>query len=326
MLMTRMAALMGGIAFAMLAVAAPTSSAESTGNAGAGLWPADYTPGLSASDCGIFTLDSNGFCVASDVDGVELGVKFRSSKAVVISGVRIYRVDTDAVTGSLWSAAGGPALTTGTFSQGAGHKWQDLTFDQPVSIVPGQTYIASYHSPNAQYAFEYEYFTDSELTVGPITALRSVEGDPNGVYCYDRESCDHFPANTYRDLNYWVSPLWSYDFAGFYRPVDNAPTWNSAKAGSAIPVKFSLGGDLGLDILKSGSPSVSTVTCPGSTATTDSIEQTVTAGGSSLTYDSTAGQYVYTWKTQKAWAGKCMQFELGLNDDTSHTFLVRFTK
>jgi Tol biopolymer transport system component len=33
----------------------------------------------------------------------------------------------------------------------------------------------------------------------------------------------------------------SYQFAGFFAPVDNLPTINSAKAGSAIPVKFSLG-------------------------------------------------------------------------------------
>ena len=56
------------------------------------------------------------------------------------------------------------------------------------------------------------------------------------------------------------------------------------------------------------------------------IEQTVAASGSGLSYDAAAGQYVYVWKTDKSWAGKCMRFELGLNDDTSHTFLARFTK
>ena len=39
-----------------------------------------------------------------------------------------------------------------------------------------------------------------------------------------------------------------YDFGGFFSPVDNPDVLNRAKAGSAIPVKFSLGGDQGLDI------------------------------------------------------------------------------
>ena len=37
-----------------------------------------------------------------------------------------------------------------------------------------------------------------------------------------------------------------YDFGGFYPPVNPAPALNQAKAGSAIPLKFSLGGDQGL--------------------------------------------------------------------------------
>ena len=58
----------------------------------------------------------------------------------------------------------------------------------------------------------------------------------------------------------------------------------------------------------------------------DAVEETVTAGGSSLSYDAGADQYVYTWKTSKSWAGKCYRFELGLDDDTSHTFDVQFKR
>jgi hypothetical protein len=47
--------------------------------------------------------------------------------------------------------------------------------------------------------------------------------------------------------------------------------------GSAIPVKFSLGGDQGLDVLRTGYPQVATVSCSTS-APTDVIETTVTAG------------------------------------------------
>jgi len=206
------------------------------------------------------------------------------------------------------------------------HAWRDVAFSNAVSIVPGQVYIASYNSPNAQYAFEYEYFTNSALTVGPITALQSVEGSRNGVYCYLGEPCNLFPSNSYRDLNYWVTPLWSYAFSGFFQPVDNLPTWNKAKAGSAIPVKFSLGGNQGLDVLRSGYPKVTMITCPGSSTVVDSIEETSTAGSSSLSYDPTSARYSYVWKTDKSWAGRCLRFELGLNDGTSHVFDVQLVR
>jgi hypothetical protein len=304
-------------------VTATSSTAATGGAGGAGLWSATYAP--AATDCGSFVRNGSNFCVADDPGSVELGVKFTTSKAVQISGVRFYRVDPGAQSGSLW-AADGTLLATGSVSTSATDAWQDLTLASPVSVVPGTTYIASYHSPNAHYGFQYDYFTTASYTVGPITAKQSVEGDRNGVYCYVGEPCGLFPANSYRDLNYWVTPLWSYAFAGFYQPVDNAPVWNSAKAGSAIPVKFSLGGDQGTDVLQPGYPKVLPVTCPGSSATIDAIEQTVTAGGSSLSYDAAKGVYTYVWKTDKVWAGKCLQFELGLGDDTSHVFLVQFTR
>ena len=117
-----------------------------------------------------------------------------------------------------------------------------------------------------------------------------------------------------------------YNWTGFFQPVDNNG-WNSAKAGSAIPVKFNLGGNQGLDILKVNFPKITQLACPGG-VTPDPIEEyvTVTAGGSALTYDSIAQQYVYVWKTQKTYAGKCYTFDLGLKDGTSQTFNVQFTK
>ena len=45
-----------------------------------------------------------------------------------------------------------------------------------------------------------------------------------------------------------------YNWSGFFPPVDNLPALNSVKAGSAIPVKFSLGGDKGLNIFAAGYP------------------------------------------------------------------------
>ena len=114
-----------------------------------------------------------------------------------------------------------------------------------------------------------------------------------------------------------------YNWAGFLEPIDNLPTVNSVKAGSAIPVTFSLGGNYGLNIFTSGYPKAQQVAC-GSSATTDEVEQTVTAGASGLAYDATSNTYSYTWKTDKKWAGTCRQLVLKLVDGSEHIALLQF--
>jgi hypothetical protein len=105
-----------------------------------------------------------------------------------------------------------------------------------------------------------------------------------------------------------------YKWSGFFQPVDNLPALNSVKAGSAIPIKFSLGGSMGLEIFAPGYPKSVDIVDQG--ATGDDIEETVNAGGSSLTYDPTANQYVYVWKTNKSWSGTSRQLQVQLKDGT----------
>ena len=116
-----------------------------------------------------------------------------------------------------------------------------------------------------------------------------------------------------------------YNFTGFFQPVDNLPTLNSVKAGQAIPVKFSLADNQGLNVLASGSPQSQPIGCS-STAPVDAIEQTTNAGNSSLSYDTTTNTYTYTWKTDKAWANTCRQLILTLNDGTIERANFTFTK
>jgi len=116
-----------------------------------------------------------------------------------------------------------------------------------------------------------------------------------------------------------------YNFSGFFQPVDNLPVFNSVKAGSSIPVKFSLSGDQGLDIFAAGYPKSQVITCD-STAPVDGVEETVAAGSSSLSYDASTDQYSYVWKTDKAWAGTCRQLVVKLNDGTSHRANFQLTK
>lgn len=111
-----------------------------------------------------------------------------------------------------------------------------------------------------------------------------------------------------------------YDFDGFFQPIDMDGI-NSAKAGSSIPIKFSLNGDMGLDILVEAK--AYTYHVSSNTVTTE-VEPVVTAGKSSLSYDPVTDQYTYIWKTDKAWAGSGRQLAVTLSDGTVHYAYFKF--
>jgi hypothetical protein len=128
----------------------------------------------------------------------------------------------------------------------------------------------------------------------------------------------------------------NYNWKGFFQPIDNNPdqsgdlayatVWNSAKAGQAIPVKFSLTGNQGLSIFYSTAyPKATKVTCPSAAASADLIE-TYATSNSGLQYDATADQYIYVWKTTTALASTCQRLEVKLTDGTSHYAWFKFTK
>lgn len=112
-----------------------------------------------------------------------------------------------------------------------------------------------------------------------------------------------------------------YNFSGFLDPVKSFPAVNSVKAGSAVPVKFSLGGDHGLSIFESGYPMSQAVECS-SNEPVNGVDQTVSANSSGLKYDAASNQYSYVWKTDKSWAGQCRQLVLKLKD--GNTYRAKF--
>jgi hypothetical protein len=94
----------------------------------------------------------------------------------------------------------------------------------------------------------------------------------------------------------------SYQFSGFFRPVDNPPTVNTGKAGRTYPVQFQLrtqGGALVSDLSAVKGVLVKRTSCSSfSTDPTDALEATVT-GRTTLRYDTTTERFVYNWKTSK---------------------------
>ena len=89
----------------------------------------------------------------TDASAVELGVKFQTSVAGTVSGIRFYKSsqDTGTHTGELWSSTG-TKLATATFTNETASGWQTVTFSSPVTLTPGTTYIASYHTNVGHYS------------------------------------------------------------------------------------------------------------------------------------------------------------------------------
>ena len=109
-------------------------------------------------------------------------------------------------------------------------------------------------------------------------------------------------------------------FDGFKPPVDNPPTVNIAKAGSTIPLKWSLKNAAGQFISDLASvTSVSSEQIPCAGGPSDQIEETVPAGLTELRYDPTANQFIYTWTTQKSWVGTCRRVFVAFSDGTART-------
>jgi len=109
-----------------------------------------------------------------------------------------------------------------------------------------------------------------------------------------------------------------YNYEGFFQPVDNN-VFNSVKAGSGIPLKFSLSGNQGTDIFETDYPKAFAISCSGSNDSVELLEETIdTAGGSSLAYDASSDQYNYVWKTDKLWEGSCKALVVKLKDGSEH--------
>ena len=147
---------------------------------------------------------SNTPAILSDPDTaqVNLGVRFSSSSAGTITGIKYYKGanDTGTHTGTLWTSTG-TLLATATFTNETASGWQTVTFSNPVAIDAGTTYVASYHS-NGHYTATGNYFTTARVN-GPLTAPAS----NNGVYAYGTGNL--FPTSTYGAANYWVDVIFS---------------------------------------------------------------------------------------------------------------------
>jgi len=181
--------------------ATPTPAATATN-----IWPGS-TPGNFEYN------DTWGCCGGS----VELGVKFRSSVAGYIKGVRFYRPpdplsQSRTFSVALWTRTGTQLRTASTSLLITSNSWQQILFASSYAISANTTYVASYHVPSiggtySQYAYYEDYFATAGYTNANLTALQNGVDGGNGVYKYS--SSTTFPNETYNSANYWVDIVFS---------------------------------------------------------------------------------------------------------------------
>ncbi|MGZ5220444.1 MAG: DUF4082 domain-containing protein [Chitinophagaceae bacterium] len=138
---------------------------------------------------------------------VELGVKFSSSVAGFIKGIRFFSGNTVSgnYTGHLWSMDG-ELLASAEFTNVTASGWQQVLFSEPVSISAGTVYIASYYTDAGIYAGTNYGFDEAVSNGGSLTALSNTTEGGNGVYTYEGPG---FPTQTHKASNYWVDVLFS---------------------------------------------------------------------------------------------------------------------
>jgi hypothetical protein len=149
---------------------------------------------------------------------------------------------------------------------------------------------------------------------GPVPNGDAIDTSTAGTFNFAVEATD-LAGNAANGSNRYSVGL-RYSFGGFYSPVYNQPVVNVVKAGRAVPVKWSLlddnGGYLG-DLATFKSLTSQQVACS-SGSTTSPVEETVSAGGSGLSYDPLTNQFQFNWKTAANWKGTCRMMALELAD------------
>jgi hypothetical protein len=191
-----------------------TTGATAGGSCPCSIWSAAETPGTAA---------------VADATAYELGLKFRSDQAGLVTGVRFYKgaANTGTHVAHLWTAAGA-LLGSATFSGESATGWQQVSFASPVAIGAGTTYVVSYFAPNGGFALDRPFFAATGVDRGPLHALATGVDGPNGVYA----NGGGFPEQSFQSSNYWVDVVFTPGTGP--PPADTTPPTVTAATGTQV--------------------------------------------------------------------------------------------
>jgi hypothetical protein len=191
-----------------------------------------------------------------------------------------------------------------------------LAFTWPVgtSISDGQQFDFGDSVPTPTVCTaDYGVSGPGGCTVDPSGATNG-NGTSSGDFTLKATATDKATNQATLSLTYHVL---SWKITGFYQPVG---TWNQIKGGATVPMKFNVykavAGTEITDPAQIASYGASSITCPASATT--STDTSLTTGGTSLRYDSTAGQFIFNWQSPKG-SGLCYKVTVTTKSGSSVT-------
>lgn len=148
--------------------------------------------------------------------GQEVGLRFQSSIATFITGIRFYKTAGNIGThiGELYTNTG-TRLAQATFTSETATGWQTVNFATPIAITANTTYVAAYFSSQGFYTEDNNYFNTTPVVNTNLKAMidglaggdaiPDATNSANGPYIY--ASTPTFPANAFHGANYWVDVI-----------------------------------------------------------------------------------------------------------------------
>ncbi len=182
----------GGSGSAYSAIASATTTGTSPAPTTDTLWANSYTPSENYYSSGSY----------------DLGVKFESSVAGTVTGVRFYKqtwMGGYTHVGYLWSSTG-QLLASATFTNETSYGWQQVNFSSPVAIAANTVYIVSFSTGGGYFGITDPYFSSAAYTNGPLEALPSTASGGDGVYSSGTAS---FPTTNSGGMNFWADVAFS---------------------------------------------------------------------------------------------------------------------
>jgi len=159
--------------------------------------------------------------------------------------------------------------------------------------------------------------------IGTVLNSSAIDTSSIGTKSFTVNGADN-AGNTASDS---VSYRVIYNFTGFFSPVENAPTFNIANAGQAIPLRFRITDANGLPVTDLVSVTVTAVSLVCDLGTTANQVEEYTSGNSGL-QNLGDGYYQFVWKTPKSYANSCktLWLDLGEGEGIAHPALFMFTR
>lgn len=123
----------------------------------------------------------------AQTDPVTVGMRFNTSTAGNVAGVRIYRAEgvyptgTVPLTVGLWDTSGNLLASRSLLPGNQQSGWINVAFSSPVSVSANTDYVVGYFSPNGREQYTNNTFNNA-VTSSTLTAPADAVGARNGVY------------------------------------------------------------------------------------------------------------------------------------------------